>query len=165
VYYWPIVRRQSPGSACSAQAVPFEWKTRRRQHPHPHPHSVGNLRPREQYQRSETALFHCSYRTGHGRKVRSRCFYSKFFIISTFLGVRKDFILSLYKYMASLTEIANKIEGATVLFIPPENCGEPEHACKDKELCQRLEGQLCHPAGLHITSRSSSLPGPLDTTN
>ncbi|KAJ4457121.1 putative Dynein heavy chain 2; axonemal [Paratrimastix pyriformis] len=59
-------------------------------------------------------------------------------------SVRKDFLLSLHRSMAALTEIANKLEGTTVLYIPPENVSDPERGSKDKELCSRLYACLIH---------------------
>ena len=57
-----------------------------------------------------------------------------------FIGVKKDFLGQVHKFMASITELAYQAKGSTVLYIPKEDLSNVEKAAKDKDLVQRLEG-------------------------
>eukprot|EP00656_Telonema_subtile_P031899 TRINITY_DN3494_c0_g2_i1.p1 TRINITY_DN3494_c0_g2~~TRINITY_DN3494_c0_g2_i1.p1 ORF type:complete len:4527 (-),score=1335.50 TRINITY_DN3494_c0_g2_i1:103-13683(-) len=54
-------------------------------------------------------------------------------------SIKKEFIGSLHKFMAGLVEVANQIQGRTVMYIPEENLEDMELSSKDKDLVQRLE--------------------------
>ena len=45
----------------------------------------------------------------------------------------------MHKFMATLVEIANQIQGRTVMYIPEEDLEDLEIASRDKDLVQRLE--------------------------
>jgi dynein heavy chain len=70
--------------------------------------------------------------------------------------------------MANITETANRIEGRTLLFIPPEDIDNVENATLDNDLIQRLESCSIHWTRqikeVVSESRSSSdtLEGPLE---
>ena len=84
-------------------------------------------------------------------------------------NVRKDYIRSLHKFMASLTEAVNHQKGKTVLYVPAEDMGNIELAAKDKDLVQRLESTVIHwtrqikeVVGNQDSAASSESAGPLD---
>ena len=57
-------------------------------------------------------------------------------------GFRNDFSAHLHRFMAHLTDAQHKSVGHTVLYVPDEGpLMERQHAHRDKELVQRLEGE------------------------
>jgi dynein heavy chain len=61
-------------------------------------------------------------------------------------SIQKDFSSVMHKFMATLTENANRIKGNTVLYVPLENL-TPEQFAEahlDKELVQRFETAVIH---------------------
>ncbi|CUG06458.1 dynein heavy chain, putative [Bodo saltans] len=61
-------------------------------------------------------------------------------------SIQKDFSSVMHKFMATLTENANRMKGNTVLYVPLENLSEAQlkEAHLDKELVQRFESAVIH---------------------
>jgi dynein heavy chain len=55
------------------------------------------------------------------------------------LGLQKEFLSYLHKFLASLTETTFRMKGSTVLYVPLERIENVNEAKKQKDLCQRLE--------------------------
>jgi dynein heavy chain len=65
-----------------------------------------------------------------------------FSLTPTFLGVRREFMGHLQKFLASLTEVVHQVKGSTVLYIPEEDLNDVDKAALDKDLVHRLECKL-----------------------
>lgn len=48
----------------------------------------------------------------------------------------------MHKFLASLTETTYKMKGSTVLYVPLETIPNIKEARKQKDLVQRLEGNI-----------------------
>jgi hypothetical protein len=72
---------------------------------------------------------------------KSMVFLIIFFVfLFSFLSSCLDYSL----FQSSLKELANRIDGRTLLFIPREDVSKIEKATLDKDLLQRLETCLIH---------------------
>ncbi|KAJ9437970.1 Dynein-1-beta heavy chain [Diplonema papillatum] len=59
-------------------------------------------------------------------------------------SIQKEFSTQIHKFLASLTENANRIRGKTVLYVPLEEVADAEAAAHNKDLVQRFEAALIH---------------------
>ncbi|KAI8799348.1 dynein heavy chain and region D6 of dynein motor-domain-containing protein, partial [Cladochytrium replicatum] len=59
-------------------------------------------------------------------------------------SLKKDFSNQMHKFMAQLTEATNQMKGNTVLYVPNEDCSNPELIARSKDTVQRYETLLVH---------------------
>eukprot|EP00756_Hemistasia_phaeocysticola_P025139 Hpha_TRINITY_DN15989_c0_g2::TRINITY_DN15989_c0_g2_i1::g.72379::m.72379/K10408/DNAH; dynein heavy chain, axonemal len=59
-------------------------------------------------------------------------------------SIQKEFSTQMHKFLAGVTENANRIKGSTVLYVPLEHITEVEKSAGNKELVQRFEAALIH---------------------
>eukprot|EP00754_Rhynchopus_humris_P014117 Rhum_TRINITY_DN14369_c7_g1::Rhum_TRINITY_DN14369_c7_g1_i1::g.86720::m.86720/K10408/DNAH; dynein heavy chain, axonemal len=59
-------------------------------------------------------------------------------------SIQKEFSTQMHKFLAALTENANRMKGKTVLYVPLETIFDLEAAATNKELVQRFDAALLH---------------------
>ena len=59
-------------------------------------------------------------------------------------SVRNEFSGHLQKFMASLTETTNELQGSTILYVPTENIKSVAASAAEKDQVQRLESTVIH---------------------
>ena len=59
-------------------------------------------------------------------------------------SIQKEFSTQMHKFLAGLTENANRIKGKTVLYVPFESIVDIDIAAQNKDLVQRFEAALIH---------------------
>eukprot|EP01045_Picozoa_sp_COSAG04_P001419 COSAG04_NODE_47_length_31265_cov_18.823012_16_plen_540_part_01 len=59
-------------------------------------------------------------------------------------SVRNEFFAHLEKFMGSLTETTNELQGSTILYVPQENIKNVAAVAGEKDQVQRLESMVIH---------------------
>ena len=59
-------------------------------------------------------------------------------------SLRKDLVGTLERFMGSMSDAMNSVEGNTILYVPKDDLSAPEVCAKDRDLVQRLEECVIH---------------------